>query len=34
VNGCSDKAGDDDVEIVLPKTGSVRVAYRLDSSTC
>jgi beta-lactamase superfamily II metal-dependent hydrolase len=34
VNGCSDKAGDDDVEIVLPKTGNVRVAYRLDSTTC
>ncbi len=34
VANCKDPFGDDDVEIVLPKTGAVQVAYRLNSTGC
>ena len=34
VDGCKDGRGDDDVEIVLPRTGNVRVEYRRASSGC
>jgi hypothetical protein len=32
--GCNDPAGDDDVEVVLPKTGTVSVGYRATQSGC
>ena len=34
VVGCRDKAGDDDVEIVLPENGLVKVDYRQASNGC
>lgn len=34
VRGCRDKPGDDDVEIVITKSGEVRVAYREEGNGC
>lgn len=34
VTNCNDSAADDDVEILLPKIGSVKVMYRVDSTVC
>lgn len=34
IAGCTDGRGDDDVDIVLPASGSVQVDYRAASSTC
>lgn len=34
VTGCRDGTGDDDVEILLPQTGDVQVAYRSPVSGC
>lgn len=34
IAGCVDKAGDDDVEIILPSEGSVKVKYMRESDGC
>jgi hypothetical protein len=34
INGCSDTIGDDDIDVILPATGGVRVAYRRQASGC
>ncbi len=34
VADCVDSRGDDDVEIILPGSGFVQVAYRGDGSAC
>lgn len=34
INGCRDRTGDDDVEILLPRGGPVRVAYRQPAAGC
>jgi hypothetical protein len=34
ISGCTDKKGDDDVDIVIRQDGSVEVAYRSASTGC
>ena len=34
ISGCKDGRGDDDVDIFLPETGQVQVAYRQASPGC
>ena len=34
ISGCPDKKGDDDIEVVLPKNGKARAAYRVASEEC
>lgn len=34
IKGCTDRRGDDDIEIVLPRKGTVRVEYKTPGSGC